>query len=118
MQLDPDAESRQRLRLLRGEAIEEPQENKTKGKAQYRTAQDDLRDAKLKAEAEAAVRDEEAEQPEADGAEARKEDGNAVSSEEESDAGGEPNLLIAQSCSIQTSSSSLKHRGSLNCSEV
>ena len=75
--------------MLRGEITETPQESKSKGKAQYRTAQDDLRDARLRAEAEAAVQDEVAEQPEADGAEARKEGGTAESSEEESDAGAQ-----------------------------
>lgn len=73
--------------MLRGEVVEEPQEAKSKGKPKYRTAQDDLKDAKLRAEAEAALQGEEAEQPEAEGAEARNADGNAEGSEEESDAG-------------------------------
>ena len=71
--------------MLRGEVTDKPQESKAK--PQYRTAQDDLRDAKLRAEAEAAEQDEEAEQPEIRASDTRTAIGNAESSEEEDDGG-------------------------------
>lgn len=81
--------------MLRGEVNEPAKEAKPRGKPQYRTAQDDLRDAELREEAAAAAAAEEAEdvaEPVTDGPEARNGDGNAESSEEE-DAGILPSLF-------------------------
>lgn len=83
LQLDPDEESRQRLRLLRGETEAQPAKSKSKAKPQYRTAQDELRDAKLRQEAEAAEEADEPGEAQVDAAEIRKADGSAESSDED-----------------------------------
>lgn len=58
-QLDPDAESRQRLKLLRGEAAEKP----AKPKPKYKTAQEELQEAELREAAEREAQEEEQEPP-------------------------------------------------------
>ena len=53
LQLDPDEESKKRLKLIRGEAVDKP----LKAPPPFKTAQDELREAELReaAEAEAAA---------------------------------------------------------------
>lgn len=60
VQVDPDAESRQRLKLLRGEAPNQP---RSKPKPSYKTAQDELREAELREAAEQEAGEEAGEPP-------------------------------------------------------
>lgn len=59
LQLDPDEESKKRLKLIRGEPLDKP----LKAPPSFKTAQDELREAELReaAEAEAAAAAAEAE---------------------------------------------------------
>ena len=59
LQLDPDEESKKRLKLIRGEPVDKP----LKAPPSFKTAQDELKEAELReaAEAEAAAAEAEAE---------------------------------------------------------